>query len=425
MKPKNWICAVRKGAPGATTLGFVLAFARTMQAQEQVLAPPPVYSLTPPAMQDYEAGQPGAPQVESLASVIDVPHWLEWGPVTLHPHLLYRFLYGSGIQSAPGQPQNTVIQQFSPGVLFAIGSHWTLDYTPLFSYYSSSNFQDSIDQSVALGWGTTYQDWTLGFSQTYRQSSAPLIQTGTQTDTDGYLTSANASYHFSSRMSVDLLISQNFLFADQFTSTRSWTTIDWVNFEPADRWDTGLGVSYEYDDVNPGPNTTSEGVQGRIRWRATGKTSFVIHGGVEDQQSLGGGASSLVTPIFGASIQYQPVDTTTLSLIADRSITPSFFQGQTTVNTSLGGSVNQQLLERVNLSVGVGYGRTSYLATTNIATAGTGRVDNNYYINVRLGTTFLTRGTAAVFYQYSDNPSTQPGFGFSSSQVGFELGYRY
>ena len=67
MKPKHWIYAVRKGASGGTTLFCSLAFARTMQAQEQVLAPPPVYSVTPPAMQEYEASQPGAPMVEPLA----------------------------------------------------------------------------------------------------------------------------------------------------------------------------------------------------------------------------------------------------------------------------------------------------------------------------------------------------------------------
>jgi len=426
MKSRHWNYAVRKGAPGGAALFCVLAIARTMQAQQQVLAPPPVYSVTPPAMQDYEASQPGAPQVESLAaSVGDEPRWLQWGPVTLHPHLLYRFLYGNGIESAPGQPQTTAIQQFSPGVLFAIGSHWTLDYTPLFSYYSSSSFQNTVDESVALTWGTSYQDWVLGFSQSYRASSAPLIQTGVQTDTETYSTSASASYRFSSKMSADMSISQNFLFAQQFTSTRSWSTMDWLNYEPEDRWDVGVGAGYEYDDVTPGPNAMDEVIQGRIRWRATGKTSFTVHAGLEDQQYLGGGANSLITPVFGASIQYQPVETTTLSLTADRSVTPSLFQGQVTESTSVGISLSQRLLKRLNLSLGAGYGTSSYLATTNSPTVGTGRVDNFYSFNVRLGTTFFERGTAAVFYQYSDNPSTQPGFAFSSSQVGVELGYRY
>ncbi len=390
------------------------------------MAPPPAYSVTPPAMQDYEASQPGAPLVESPAGSVGTgPSWLQWGPVTLHPHFIYRILYGTGIQSAPGQTQATVVQQFSPGVLFAIGRHWTLDYTPLFSYYSSSSFQNNVGQSVTLTWGTTYEDWAFGFSQGYNTVSAPLVQTGMQTDTESYSTSAHASYRFTSTLSTDLSIGQNFQFAQQFTSTRSWLTMGWVNYSPGDRWDVGLGAGYEYDDLNPGPNTMSENMQGRFRWRATQKTSFVLHGGVEDQQTLGGGAGSLVTPIFGAAIQYQPVETTMLSLTADRTVTPSLFSGQTIESSTVGITLSQRLLKRLTLNAGVAYGTSSYLATTNVPTAGTGRADNTYSFNVGLGTTFLERGSASVFYQFSDNNSTQAGFGFSSSQVGVELGYRY
>ena len=58
--------------------------------------------------------------------------------------------------------------------------------------------------------------------------------------------------------------------------------------------------------------------------------------------------------MFGASVQYQPVETTTLSLTADRSLTPSLFQGQVTESTSVSISVNQRLLKRLNLTAGAG-----------------------------------------------------------------------
>lgn len=426
MKSKHWINKTRKHAPGGATLFCVLAVARATQAQQQVLAPPPVYSETPPAMQEYETNQLGAPLAEPLApGVGPESHLLQWGPLTLHPHPLFRFLYGSGIASAPGQQQNTAIEQFSPGVQFAIGSHWTLDYTPLFSWYSSSNFQDTIDESVTLTWGTTYQDWTLGFSQSYVESSQPLIQTAMQTKTEDYATSAKATYRFSSRMSVDLSIVQSFSFAELFTSTRSWSTINWLNYDTGEKWDVGVGLGYEYDDVNPGPNAMDELVQGRIRWQATDKINFTLHGGIEVQQYLGGGAGDLITPVFGLVVQYKPVKTTTFSLTADRAIAPSLFQGQVTESTSVGITLTQELLKRLHLSVGATYGTTSYLGTTVTPTAGTGRSDNFYSLNVRLGTAVMDHGTAAIFYQYSYNPSTETGFSFSSSQVGAEVGYRF
>jgi len=48
----------------------------------------------------------------------------QWGPVSFHPSLSYQFLYGTGIQSSPGNQQASVVQTVSPNFLFVIGSHW-------------------------------------------------------------------------------------------------------------------------------------------------------------------------------------------------------------------------------------------------------------------------------------------------------------
>jgi len=50
-----------------------------------------------------------------------------------------------------------------------------------------------------------------------------------------------------------------------------------------------------------------------------------VERGVEDQQYLSGGAGDLVTPIFGATIQYQPFEQTKLSLSANRTVGTSYF----------------------------------------------------------------------------------------------------
>lgn len=404
----------------------LLGRALTVEAQQQVLAPPPAYSVAPPAVLENVTNQPGAQPVTALAENPEaLPPWLTWGPVAVHPHALYRFLYGNGIQSLPGQTQNTAIQQFSPGVLFGLGNHWTLDYSPLFSFYSSSSFENTVDQNVALNWGTTYEDWKLGFSQTYSAVTAPLIETGTQTETDTYGTSATASYRFSSKFSTDLNIAQNFVFSPGFTDTRSWSTLDWLNYDAGERFDTGIGVGYEYDNVSPGPNMMSESAQGRVRWQAFDKLGFNVHGGFVVQQYLAGGAPNLITPIFGVAAQYHPFSKTSLSLTADRAVSPSLFQGQVTETTTVAATVNQRLLKRLNLTAIASYARNSYLASTSTPTINTGRADDYYSLSVRLGTTFYERGTASIFYQYSDNSSSVSAFSFSSSQAGVELEYRF
>ncbi len=411
---------------GAVVVAAALSFFLFISGarSQQVLAPPPVYSTSPPAVQEYETNQVGMPQVEQLApanSPEEDP--LKVGPVVIHPHPIYRFLYGNGIQATPGQQENTVINQITPGVLFAIGSHWTLDYSPTLTYYSSSQFRNTVDESVGLRWGTLYQDWVLGFSQSYVSSSAPTIQTGTQTDTETYTTAANATYRFNSEMSVDLTASQNFQFADQFTTTRTWSTMDWLNFLLWTRADIGVGAGFDYNELNPGPDVVDEQIQARIRWRLTDKASFALHGGPQDQQYLTNGGGSRISFVFGAAVEYRPVDTTEISLSADRSTTPSLFQGQVVETTSVSLGVNQRLLKKLNLGLTASYGDSTYLnSAPGVST--TNRVDTYYSFGARLSTTVLKRGTAAVFYQYSDNSSDVAGFGYVSSQVGLELGYR-
>ena len=68
-----------------------------------------------------------------------------------------------------------------PGALLEIGSHWTLDYSPLWTVYSNNKFQNTFGQAVRLAGGTAYNDWVLGISQGYTDSSSPSVETATQT----------------------------------------------------------------------------------------------------------------------------------------------------------------------------------------------------------------------------------------------------
>src|SRR6185436_11729741 len=102
-----------------------------------------------------------------------------------------------------------IVQQVSPGLAFRLGNHWTLDYTPTFTTYSNDDFKDTLDHSVKLMFGTSYQDWVLNFFTSYVSSSQPQVETATQTDQETFLTSLAATYHFNSKMALDLGVKQN------------------------------------------------------------------------------------------------------------------------------------------------------------------------------------------------------------------------
>jgi hypothetical protein len=407
----------------AVALLTLLTIGGPSQAQD-VLASPPAVSVTPPAMQQVQSTEMEVFRPTQTVPDVTQNPFLEWGLLSLRPHVEYRFLYGDGIQSSPGQNVKTAVNEISPGILLGIGSHWTLDYTPTMTFYSSRQFNDTTGQNVILTGGTTYEDWVFGLSQSYAYSSQPLIETAAQTSQDEYITSATASYQISRQLSLALAVNQDFTFPENYTESRDWSTLDWLDYQFWPRFSAGLGAGVGYTDVSAGDDSMHGQLLGRVSWRATDKLSLQANGGVDDRHYFGGGSSDLVNPIGNISVQYQPFETTQITLGGRREIGVSLFANQITETTTAGASLNQRLLKKLHLTIGGGYQNVKYTATSSGAVAA-GREDNYYYIGGRLGVAFLKRGTVAATYQYSDNSSNQKGYGYSSNQVGVELSFRY
>jgi hypothetical protein len=144
---------------------------------------------------------------------------------------------------------------------------------------------------------------------------------------------------------------------------------------------------------------------------------------LEDRQVLAKGVDDLISPVFGGGIQYQPFEVTKISLNVDRTVDVSYLQNQVTESLGFTGDLNQRLLGRLFLDLTGGYQNTKYVASANNTPVN--RSDDYYFFNTRLSTSFLERGTVAIFYQISKNASSQSGFGFSSHQFGLEIGFAY
>ena len=425
--------------PWKTTLLCVAALARGVMAQD-VLAPPPATPpLVPAAVEQYQTNQPVQMQVfaPSAASQLNQP--FQYGPIVIRPNIFYQFVYGNGIQSSAGQHQNTIVQQFSPGVLLQAGLHWSLIYTPTLTFYSSRAFQNTVNQNVQLQWGTTWRDWFMTAAQSFAYSDMPEVQTAGQTEQQTYSTAFSGTYHINQRLSTDIGLNQTFNVYGRSSSTnlfvglansRTWSTMDWLNDQFWPRFNAGIGAGLGYNQQQGSPDFIDQQFQAQISWRATEKISFQLNGGLQSQEYLSGGASDLVTPIFGGSLQYQPFAQTKFSVIASRTVVSAAYVNQVVETTSIQGDFNQRLFGYLFLDLSGGYSSADYSAS--VAGLSTARNDNIYSINGSLSFPFPKRGSVSIFYQYSEDFSTQSGFtagssafGFSSNQVGFNISYTY
>jgi len=422
MKSKNRLPSCLKGKNARVLIKALLLglFALNRVKAQEVLAPSPqAPDPTPSAIQrvnPMDVFVAGETRTESQP--------FTWEALTLRPHPFYQFLYGDGIQNGPGQVYNTTIQEISLGALLEMGSHWTLDYTPIWTVYSDNHFRNTFGQTARLAGGTVYNDWVFGFSQGYCDSSSPSAETAAQTRQIAYATAANASYAMNSKLSLVLAVDQNLVSAEQFSSYSEWSTLDWLNYQFRPRLSAAIGVGAGYDNEAASPDMAFEQYQGRVNWRATDKISFQLHGGVEDRQFLSGGASDLINPVFDATIQYQPFEQTKITLTGQRVVSASYLsQDQVTEATGVSVGLNQRLLGSLYLDLSGGYQAVKYIASASAP--GPGRQDNFYSLNARLSRTFLKRGTIAVLYQLGKDDSSLPGYSFTSHQVGFQIGFRY
>jgi hypothetical protein len=160
-----------------------------------------------------------------------------------------------------------------------------------------------------------------------------------------------------------------------------------------------------------------------ISWRPTDKLSISLQGVLEERLFYAPRRKWMETPVFTASISYEPTTTTTLTLGANRTVAPSFFASQVVENTSWSASLSQRLLQHLQLSGGVDSQTADYISSTD--SQAIIRSDELHSYNVRLATTFLRRGSLSFSYRYTNNTSNLTGFGISNRQLAGQIGFRY
>ena len=400
------------------------------QALETNLPPVPMPVYVPEAAPAPPLG--GTRQMYTPATVplSTLPPLFRYGPLTLQTHALYRVSYGNGLRSMPGQKAKSVINELAPGFLAQWGSHWALDYTPTLRFYSSSAFRDTVDHSVTLSGGTTYEDWTLGFSQSYMSSSEPLIETSRQTDQQTLSTRLSADYQINSKTSLELELGQNLRLIERsskgaaLNNFNSWSASSWLNYKVSPGIKAAVGAGFEYIDCTSSSDITSEQIQGRITWAVSKKLEFVASGGVNNMQFLSSGASDLASPIFSLSVQYAPYETTTFFITAYQAVQPSYYQDQVTENTFINAGLHQRLLGKLYLDLSGGYGNSAYHASAATPVASHRDYDTTSF-SASLSTPFLKRGFAAVFYSVNRNASGAADYDYTTTSVGLQLSYRY
>jgi hypothetical protein len=348
------------------------------------------------------------------------------GPVDIRPALTYQTLYGAGVQSAPGVESPTWQHSIRPSVTLYAGDQWHLSYAPRIRLYSSDDYRDTFDHAVTLSGTATYASWRFTFGHATASTSEPLIETGRQTDQTTHVTAFGARWNRGQRGTLTLGFAQSVRLptsdVDQSLSDSiSWASENWYDYPVRPRVRIGLGLTIGYDWVFDGTDMFYERIGLRVFGPIGSKLRYNLNAGGQFRQVLESGTSVAITPSVSASLNYDLLEKTSISLGFNHDMRNSYFINQFTETTSFQGRIVQALSPRWSASVTGGYRLSSYQSIQ--AGFAEQRRDTSPFADVAVGGYVLPRVRLSLIYSFRSNDSSRDTLSFDSHQVGMSVGW--
>ncbi|MBV33375.1 MAG: hypothetical protein CMK36_08090 [Porticoccaceae bacterium] len=348
---------------------------------------------------------------------------LQIGPLLFTPSVNYRYTDASNLLRRVGNEQDSEIQNISFNLFFDYQELWSFSYRPAWTYYSNAAFDDTDSHSANFFSDFAVADWRIGFNQTYDDSKDSLVQTGSQTQQETFGTTLSASRQLNSTWYLDLSADQDLRSTSRFSDVSEWSTSGWLRHQASSIVNSSIGLTWGYTDVDPGLNTEYMRFLLRFGFNPSEKLRASLLGGIDSREIDAPGFDKEENPTYNASLQYQPFDYTTIGINLSRSIRASYFSNFNNETEALTLSLNQRLLGRFNLTVSYGEQSSDYLGL--LSNFVVGRADEYDSFSVNLSTQLVNRINVSAFYRKNENSTNTTGFGFSSDQSGFSIGYRY
>lgn len=197
---------------------------------------------------------------------------------------------------------------------------------------------------------------------------------------------------------------------------------DWFNRALGARLSAGLGAAFGWVFPDVGPRQAYQ--QGLVRavYLLTEKLYFYASAGVEVRE-YDTDVSNTVDPVVSVTAIYRPRELTTLTLEAHRREQPSYSSTYNYQDYGFSAGIRQGVLSRVFVGLNAGYDNYNYRQIQ--VGPSINRVDNYYFVQVRLDYEFNPRWTAGVFYTRLQDDSNEPDRSYGDNMVGLRGTWRF
>ena len=382
---------------------------------------------------------------------------LEIGPVDFHVLANMSFVYDDNINlhenpasggiDTNGKPIPTgsdFIYTFTPALIFTkpntlegTRTTWSVNYSPSFIYFFKNTDESSIDQSVQAQAGYALTKLTLGLSASYVQTDGGVVDVGSRVNQTGYNVALTARYEMSEKTFFQMDGSFTLTDYETLTDSDEWRVTPTVNYQISPKVTVGLGLTVgqlyvdQQTSETVGTNTfittqvepqTYLGPTLTARYQSTEKTDVSLSVS-EEWRSYPDGNTS-IKPVFTLAGSYRPFDGTAFGLSAYQTIENSaVISGANYTTTGCAVSARQRLRDRLFATFGFTYNYSVYAPTTTGVV--TSRVDDYLLLRTGLEATVGQNWTVGIFYQFSQDVSTDKTYSYHDTQVGIQAGWAY
>lgn len=311
----------------------------------------------------------------------------------------------------------------TPKIAYAVGdpvgeegAYLRAAYLPTAVVYLDNRDDSRIDHD--LSWDTGYRGkmLALAYGGYFRRLGDATADVGSQNERNEYGNEARVSWMVSEKVALEAAAGfggEDYDSAGLADTQRHFGELAWrYAYSPK----TQVLIAYRAgrEDVDGTGSQDIQRLSVRLRWSPRQKIDVDLEVGGERREYDNG---SDTYPVFEGRFGWRPRAGTSLYLGGYRRMeVSSFLQGQNYSLTGAVAGVSQRLGPCWTARLEGGFERASYRRVSGIGPAG--RLDNIFFIRPALDYAINEDFRVNVFYQYSQDDSNNPVFGYQNHQAG-------
>jgi hypothetical protein len=184
-----------------------------------------------------------------------------------------------------------------------------------------------------------------------------------------------------------------------------------------------VGAAYQAGrlKIEDADSQSIQQVTGSFDWQPREKIQIKLDGGAEFRRA---GGTTSVNPVLNARIDWEPREGTGVFLTAyQRQEVSALNEGQIYEVKGMAAGLSQRLGGNWTASLEGGYEVASYVS--DASTGAPSRRDEIWFVRPALRYRFSDELDASVFFQASEDQSTDQNFGYDAVMTGVELNYKF